>query len=152
MTSARIILIAFTGAATMLLSGAGPAMAQQAGCAADFQKFMAPRQALIERINGFQKRRPSAQQACSTLGQLVSADSRLGKWVDENKDWCQIPEEMVEQLKTGAGQAQRARGQACGAAKQQASAVARARAQQRAAQGGGAPAVGSGVRLPSGAL
>jgi hypothetical protein len=148
----RTSLIAFATAASVLLLAAPSAMAQASSCTDDFQKLMGPRQALIERINGFQKRRPSPQQACTTLGQLVSADARLGKWVDENKDWCQIPDQMVEQLKTGAGQAQRARGQACGAAKQQSAAIARARAQQRNAQGGGAPPVGSGVRLPSGAL
>lgn len=154
MMTMRTILGVFSGAAMGLVLGASGALAQQSSCTTDFQKYMGPRQALIERINGFQKRRPTPQQACSTLSQLVAADGRMAKWVDENKDWCQIPDEVVEQLKTGSGQAQRARGQACGAARQQASAIARARAQQRAAQGGGggAPAVGSGVRLPSGAL
>jgi hypothetical protein len=154
MKQTRLLLLALGAFAMAPVLGAGSALAQQSSCATDFQKFMQPRQTLIERINGFSKRRPTPQQACSTLNQLVAADGRLSKWVDENKDWCQIPEEMVEQLKTGAGQAQRARGQACGAAKQQAAMIARARAQQRAAQGGGGgtPAVGSGVRLPSGAL
>ncbi|MGL4241904.1 MAG: hypothetical protein ACRCTI_12400, partial [Beijerinckiaceae bacterium] len=93
---------------------------------------------------------------CSTLSQLVAQDVKLNKWLEENKDWCQIPDNVVEQFKEGSGSATRARGQACGAAKQQAAAMARARAPQRAAQGGGggggAPAPGSGVRLPSGAL
>ncbi len=138
--------------AAACMVGASSAQAQSA-CATDFQKLMQPRMALIERINGFSKRKPTPQQACSTLSQLVAADGKLGKWVDENKDWCQIPDQIVEQLKEGTGQAQRARGQACNAAKQQSAAIARARAQQRAAQGGGGPApVGSGVRLPSGAL
>lgn len=132
--------------------GGSEARAQQSSCQADFQKLMSPRLALIQRLNNFQKKRPTPQVACSTLSQLVAADSRLDKWVGENKDWCQIPEEMVEQLKAGAGQAQRARGQACGVAKQQAALIARARAQQRAAQGGGQAPVGSGVRLPQGAL
>jgi hypothetical protein len=146
------MIFVLTLAAGAALSGA--AFAQASNCQTDFQKHIEPRQRLIERINGFQKRRPTPQAACSTMSQLVAADAKLSKWVDENKDWCQIPDGVVEQLKTGAGQAQRARGQACGAAKQQAAAIARARAQQRAAQsgGGGAPAVGSGVRLPSGAL
>jgi hypothetical protein len=137
-------------AAGLVALGAGEA---RANCEQDFQKVMQPRQNLIQRINGFQQRRPTPQAACSTLSQLVAADVKLSKWVDENKDWCQIPDGVVEQLKTGAGQAQRARGQACGAARQQASNIARARAQQRAAQSGGGQApVGSGVRLPSGAL
>jgi hypothetical protein len=152
MKQTRTFLLSLGAAALLTTLMAGEASAQQSSCQADFQKHMGPRQTLIQRINGFQQRRPTPQAACSTLSQLVAADAKLSKWVEENKDWCQIPDEMVEQLKTGAGQAQRARSQACGAAKQQANAIARARAQQRAAQGGGQAPVGSGVRLPSGAL
>jgi hypothetical protein len=136
----------------LAVTGGGDALAQASSCQTDFQKLMQPRMGLIERINGFQKRRPTPQVACSTLTQLTAADDKLSKWVGENKDWCQIPDEITDQLKAAAGQAARARGQACGAARQQAALIARARAQQRAAQGGGAPAVGSGVRLPQGAL
>ncbi|MGL4243238.1 MAG: hypothetical protein ACRCTI_19160, partial [Beijerinckiaceae bacterium] len=117
--------------------GAMPAQAQQSSCQTDFQKLLEPRQALIQRINNFQKQRPTPQAACSTLSQLVAQDVKLNKWLEENKDWCQIPDNVVEQFKEGSGSATRARGQACGAAKQQAAAMARARAQQRAAQGGG---------------
>ncbi len=138
--------------AGLLALTAGGAHAQSS-CQNDFQKLMQPRQALIERINGFRTRRPTPQVACSTLSQLVAADAKLSKWVSENKDWCSIPDSVVEQLQAGTAQAQRARGQACGVARQQANAIARARAQQRAAQSGGGPAaVGSGVRLPQGAL
>ncbi len=130
------------------------ALAQASNCQGDFQKLMAPRQSLIERINGFKSKRPTAGQACSTLSQLVSADQRLNKWLSENKDWCQIPEQVVEQAQGSSGQALRARGQACTAAKNQDLQNARARAAQQQQQaGGGAPApVGSGVRLPQGAL
>ena len=132
------------------------AQAQASNCQEDFQKNMAPRQALINRINGFRTKRPTAGQACSTLGQLVSADTRMISWMNENKDWCQIPDQLVEQLKESSGQAVRSRAQACTAAKSQQGQIARARAaQQRAADqgGGGAPAaVGSGVKLPQGAL
>lgn len=135
------------------LLAAGEAAAQSSSCQADFQKIMEPRQKLIERINGFRNKRPTAGQACSTLGQLVTADGKLMAWLGENKEWCQIPDALIEQLKEATGQASRSRGQACQAAKNQASQIARARAQQRAAQqGGGAPPVGSGVRLPQGAL
>jgi hypothetical protein len=150
-------MMAATGlslAATVLTGTA--ASAQSSSCQADFQKFMGPRQALIERINGFRTKRPTPAQACSTLGQLVSADQRLNAWLSENKDWCQIPEQVVEQAQGSSGQAVRARAQACTAAKSQASQIARARAaqqQQEAGGGGNAPApVGSGVRLPQGAL
>jgi hypothetical protein len=140
-------------ALTVSAAATGDARAQAESCQADFQKVMGPRQALINRINGFRNKRPTPGQACSTLGQLVNADAGVLKWMNENKDWCQIPDSLIEQLQTSSGQASRSRGQACAAAKNQAGQIARARAQQRAAQGGGgAPAVGSGVRLPSGAL
>jgi hypothetical protein len=154
--STSLVLAFFAGG--LLLSG-GNAFAQATSCQTDFQKVMAPRQALIARINGFAKKRPTADQACSTLGQLVAADRRLINWMTENKDWCQIGDEMITQAQASSGQAARSRGQACSAASQQRSQIAKARAaqaraaQQQQAGGGDRPApVGSGVRLPQGAL
>ena len=137
-------------AAAALGASSGAAQAQASTCQTDFQKMMEPRQKLIERINGFRNKRPTAVQACSTLGSLVAADRKLIGWLNENKEWCQIPDQLIEQLQTASSQASRSRGTACQAAKNQASQIARARAQQQ--QQSGAPAVGSGVRLPQGAL
>ncbi len=135
-------------AAGTFLACAGVAQAQSSSCQTDFQKVMEPRQALIARINGFRTKRPTAGQACSTLGSLVAADRKVISWMTENKDWCQIPDQLIEQLQTASAQASRSRATACQAAKNQANQVARARQQQQ----GAAPAVGSGVRLPQGAL
>ncbi len=136
-------------AAVALLALGGAAQAQSASCQTDFQKVMEPRQKLIDRINGFRNKRPTATQACSTLGSLVAADRKLIDWMTENKDWCQIPDQLIEQVQQASGQASRSRANACQAAKNQANQQARARSQQ---QGASAPAVGSGVRLPQGAL
>jgi hypothetical protein len=155
MRSAGRLSAAVTVLAAGFLVTSGEARAQASNCQTDFQKVMAPREALMQRINGFRTKRPTAGQACSTLGQLVAADGNVLKWMTENKDWCQIPDALVEQLQTASGQVSRSRGQACAAAKNQASQIARARAAQARAQqggGGGAPPVGSGVRLPQGAL
>jgi hypothetical protein len=146
-----LLLVTGTGAGAIVVP-AGEARAQASGCQADFQKVMEPRQTLINRINGFRTKRPTAGQACSTLTQLVAADRKVIDWMTENKEWCQIPDEVVEQLKTASGDAAKSRGTACSAAKNQQSQIARARAQERAAQQGGPPPVGSGVRLPQGAL
>jgi hypothetical protein len=149
-TAAVVLLIGFC-----CLTGT-QAFAQASNCQEDFQKVMGPRQALIARINGFQKKRPTADQACAVLGQLVASDGRVVRWMNENKDWCQIPDQMISQLQTSSGQAATSRNQACGAAKNQKVQIARARAAQaRAAQqqqGSGPAPVGSGVRLPQGAL
>ncbi len=120
------------------------AFSAPASCQVDFQKLTEERQAAIDRINGFNKKRPTAQVACGAFNNLSGVESRFLKWMNDNKDWCQIPDEFINQLKGANGATQRARGQVCTAARQQ-------------QQGGGgaprgAPPPGAGVRLPSGAL
>jgi hypothetical protein len=144
-------------AAGLVLLSSGDAFAQSS-CQADMQKVMAPRQALLARVNGFAKRRPTPDQACSTFSSLAAADGRAVRWMTENKDWCQIPDDLLAQMKGATGQIANARSQSCKAASNYRAQVAKLRAQQRAAQAqqqsgvGAPPAVGSGVRLPSGAL
>ncbi len=144
-------IIALLAASAGLVVLGTSAHAQSSTCQTGFQGVMGPRQALLERINGFRTKRPTASQACSTLTQLVSAEARMIKWMTENKDWCSIPDETIAQAKQASGQASRARGQTCTAASRQAQGQAAA-ARQRAQGADAPPAVGSGVRLPQGAL
>jgi hypothetical protein len=149
----RTALVACALAAPAVLGSGSAALAQSPACQGDFEKVMGPRMALIQRINGFRNRRPTAAQACQTLRSLRAADLRLIKWMSDNKDWCQIPDETIAQAQAGTQNTVRAQNQACGAASQQARQLRQLQEQQ--AGGGGvprAPAVGSGVRLPQGAL
>ena len=118
------------------------AFAAPASCQQDFQKLSGERQAAIERINNFGKKRPTAEVACSAFNNLSGVEARFIKWMTENKDWCQIPEDFIAQLKGANGATLQARGQVCTAARQQKE------------DGGprGAPPPGAGIRLPSGAL
>jgi hypothetical protein len=93
------------------------ARAQADSCQTNFRKVMGSRQALINRINGFRNERPTPGQACSTLGQLVAADGKVLAWMTENRDWCQIPDGLIEQLQTSSGQASRSRDKACAVAR-----------------------------------
>jgi hypothetical protein len=128
-----------------LLAVTTGAEAMTASCQAEFEKFNTERQTEVDRINAFNKKRPTARQACAVFNNLTGVESRMIKWMDANKDWCQIPETLIEQLKGAAGQTTKVRGQVCTAAR-------------REGQGGGAaaprgaPPPGSGVRLPQGAL
>jgi hypothetical protein len=142
------LLLGIGAGVSAIIMAPGEAEAQATTCQVDFQKVMEPRQALINRINGFRTKRPTAGQACSTLTQLVAADRKVIAWMTENKDWCQIPDQVVEQLQEAGTQATTSRDTACTAAKNQQSQIDRAKAQQQ----GGPPPVGSGVRLPQGAL
>lgn len=140
-TDLRASLIGSALAAGLL--SAVPAMAMPASCQQDFAKYSGDREAAIQRINTFNKKRPSAFQACAAFGNLTGIEARMLKWMNENKEWCQFPEQVINQLKEATAQTSRVRGQVCTAAK-------------REAQGGGAargaPPPGSGVRLPQGAL
>lgn len=140
MRSTRLILPALA-----LAFCAQSASAMPASCQTDFQKFSDDRQNAVDRINAFNKKRPTAQAACAAFGNLTGAEARLIKWMTENKDWCQIPEAFFEQIKQAAGQTTKVRGQVCTAARREA-----------AGGGGGAPRgappPGAGVRLPQGAL
>ncbi len=138
-------------AAAAILAAEGQALAID--CQADFAKLMQTRQSVIERVNGFAKRKPTAPQACGTFRQLSSANNQALAFVTKNKEWCQIPDTIAEGLQNEAGQIGKVQGQACGAAAKQAQMqkVARSRAAQ-AQQGGPSGLPGSGVRLPGGAL
>ena len=122
------------------------AEAAPASCQRDFGAFTEKRMKLIERINGYAKKRPSATAACATFGELQSTDTALLKWMQANKDWCQLPDQNIADLEKAIEQTRKVRGQACTAAKKE--------AEFRASGGAprGAPPPGSGVRLPQGAL
>ncbi|MGL5446141.1 MAG: hypothetical protein ACRDBL_02405 [Rhabdaerophilum sp.] len=140
MRFARFLLPAFA-----LAIFVAPAAAMPASCQADFQKYSGDRQAAVDRINTFNKKRPTAKAACAAFGNLTGAEARLIKWMTDNKDWCQIPEAFFGQIKQAAGQTSKVRGQVCTAARREA----------QGAAGGpqrGAPPPGAGVRLPQGAL
>ncbi|MCZ8262177.1 MAG: hypothetical protein O9333_18845 [Beijerinckiaceae bacterium] len=125
---------------------AAPAMALTPSCQAELDKYGATRLEVINKINGFQKKRPSAQQACGVFGQLVKAEAEMLKWMEDNQQWCSLPEPFVEDFRKNTQQGLKARGQVCTAAKKE----AEARAQGAGAPRG--PAPGSGVQLPKGAL
>jgi hypothetical protein len=141
--------------AGMTIAGAlavsAPALAMPESCQKDFAPMMQQRANYMETINGYKKRKPSAPQACNTFGGLASVNRKIVKWMEDQKDWCQVPDEMISQLKGQQGQIDKVRGQACGAAAKQAQMMKQARrAQQQQRQAG--PSVGGGVRLPQGAL
>lgn len=122
------------------------ALALTPSCQADLDKYAGARLKVIERINAFQKKRPTAKAACGIFGELVKSEVEMLKWMEDNQAWCQLPDPFVADFKKGSEQGIKARGQVCAAAKKE----AQMRAQQGAAPRG--PAPGSGVQLPKGAL
>lgn len=135
------------------IMASGSAWAQSAGCA-DVQKFLQERKEISERIQKASKgKQIDAKTACSGFGQLVSNGTGLVKWIDANKDWCQIPEGFSENIKADHGRAVQIRGKACTVAAKQAQMEKQAR-EAGPAGGGllGGPGLSGANKLPQGAL
>lgn len=143
-----------------LFGVAVPEANAQTGVCAKITSFLDDRKALVSRINKLGKR-PDPKNACSLFGNLVSNGNATVKWLESNKDWCQIPDQFIANIKADNAKAAQIRGQACKAATQQAAMQKRARQIQQQQQqqnqqqmlGGSAgdPVTGQ-MRIPQGAL
>lgn len=134
--AAGAVFAALGLAALAITAAPAPALAQSAVCE-EGRKLFVERQNIMQRINSWQKNKVNPAVACRTLGQLQSNGTRTMKWLEVNKDWCQVPEEAVSALKNQQSQAESSRGTACKAAADYSKALAQAREQQKRAQQGG---------------
>lgn len=140
-------------AALTLAAFITPAAAQGTDCKA-VQPQLLERKAIIERLQAHGKKQLDPKFACSTFGQLVSNGSTIVKWIEANKDWCQVPQSFEDGMKSDHGRAVTMRTKACAVAAQQVQMEKKAKEQ---AQGGGGGLLGGNTlegqfRLPQGAL
>jgi hypothetical protein len=162
MTHIRSHLMAAFAAAGIIMSAA-PALAQASGCQ-DGQKIIAERNTLGQQISKLtkddgKKKQIDARAACPLFTKMVvNGDAGL-KWMTANKDWCQIPDQVIEQFTEAHKQIQTVKGQACLAAAKMNEMEKRAKqaAAQQQQQGGGRGLLGGGgltgsYSMPKGAL
>jgi hypothetical protein len=134
-----------------MLAAAGPASAQVCQQGA---KLIQERQAIVAQINkaGGKDKKLDPRMACSAFGKLAANGEQSLKWLETNKDWCQIPDEVSDNLKQEHDKVKDIRGQACQAAAKFEQMQKQARQQQ---QQGGNP-FGGGLtgeyKIPQGAL
>jgi hypothetical protein len=138
-----------------------PAYAQSSACQ-EGQKILQERQGLVQQINklseGSKKKQVDPRAACTIFSKLVVNGAAGQKWMTDNKDWCQIPDQVVEGFSKDHKRSQEIKGQACGAAAKMAEMEKRAKQQAQQAQQGGGPGnrMGGGLTgtlsVPKGAL
>ena len=138
------------GAAALLImfGMTGLAHSQSNECTAlghSFQK----RQATVEQIQGFNKKPPSADQACAAFTRLVSQTNELMKSIEDNGAWCHVPQEILPGLQSQVPQITEGRKNSCAAADQQRKAKS---APSASPFGGGDSVIGGAVKMPKGAL
>lgn len=155
MTHFRSHLTAAFTAAGLLMTA--PAFAQSGSCQ-DGQKILVERQSLVQQINklsnGGKKKQLDPRAACGIFTKLVTNGDAGIKWLNDNKDWCQIPDQIVQNFSEDHKRAQNFKGQACQAAAKMAEMEKKAK--QQAQQQGNGLLGGGGLTgtytIPKGAL
>jgi hypothetical protein len=98
----RVALFVVFGLMAGLLATGAPAFAQQA-CGDDLKKLSSKREAELNKVNGLvaaAKGKPmDPAMFCRQSAGLNSAESALIAYMEKNKDWCSIPDEVVAALK-----------------------------------------------------
>ena len=124
-----------TGAALLAMTVAAPAFAD---CQTDIQGFMKRRDGVIAQLNqmthGAKGKKLDPIAACPKFKALTGILNQTVAYLEKNKDWCSIPDSLLDGAKGQRGQFSKTASQACGIAAK--IAVMKKRAQQQAAQGG----------------
>lgn len=149
---AKQVLLA--GFAVFSLALTAPeASAQATSSCQDIQKILGERKSLVDQLNkaSEKKKQLDAKFACTVFNKLNANGTIAAKWLEENKVWCQVPDDFVTGFMKDHEQVAKLRVQACKAAAQMDA------ARKQAQQGGNAnPAWGGGLsgqyRMPKGAM
>ncbi len=136
------------GLLVALVAGAGAARAQS--CNEDLASFGKERNAHIEALNHISKAHGNKLDpvtACPQLRAMKTIEAKMLAYMVKNKDWCNIPDDFLNNFKANTGKTASMAGQACALA---------AKVKQMQSQGGGAGLSGGNLppppKLPAGPL
>ena len=119
-------------------------------CDTDMMKLQEKRGKTMEIVNNAVKPNKKGQVdplvACPNLRKLVSVETEMKNWMVKNQSWCNIPDQVMDQMKEGFGKTSEISDRACAAAAQM------RKAQQQAQTGGPAGMRPQAPKLPSGPL
>lgn len=94
--------------------GTGAAIAQS--CQEDFQKLSEKRMAQIAVLNSIGKAAKGKMDpvaACPAARRLVTIENEMFAYMEKNKEWCNIPENVVDGFKQARAKTQGFASQAC---------------------------------------
>ncbi|HEY8071523.1 MAG TPA: hypothetical protein VIE47_06110 [Methylocystis sp.] len=152
--TARFFALSARPAALLLMglmfaaSPVSPASAQQS-CQEDFQRLTQKRIAQIGVLNQLGKAGKGHMDpiaACPAARALVGIETEMLNYMTKNKDWCTIPDNVIDGFKAARAKSQGFAGQACSVAAK----VKQMQAQQRS-QAAAGPA-NQPLKLPAGPL
>ena len=135
---------------SLLAFAAGVAPARAQSCQEDFQKLTERRMAQLQVLNnlgkaGKGKMDPNA--ACPAAKKLVGIEGEMLGYMNKNKEWCAIPDNVIDGFKQASAKTKGFASQACTVAAKMKQMMQQQR--EQAANGGG---MGAPPKLPSGPL
>jgi hypothetical protein len=129
-----------------LFSRAPAAHAQS--CNEDIAAFGQKRNAAIQKLNAISKSHGGKLDpvaACPALRSLGEVEAQMGAYLVKNKDWCNIPDDFLNNFKTGTARTGGMASQACALA-------AKVKQMQQNGGAGLGAAAPPAVKLPAGPL
>jgi len=115
-------------------------------------KILGDRGQLMQHIQSFQSKKPTAEDACDTFTKLSKINATTVGALDRDGAWCRAPDTLGPNLKGQQAQIDAAKANACKIAEQQKKAQATGGAQAHQPMGGADEIVGGAMKLPQGAL
>ncbi|MCX8502755.1 MAG: hypothetical protein ORN52_02075 [Beijerinckiaceae bacterium] len=115
-------------------------------------KNLTDRGQLIQHVQSFQSKKPTAEDACDTFTKLSKINATTVSALDRDGAWCRAPDTLAPNLKGQQAQIDAAKANACKVAEQQKKAQAAGGAQAHQPMGGADEIVGGAMKLPQGAL
>lgn len=106
-------------ALTLLTMGAGLALgveAARADCMTDFAAIRDEMQTKGKALEAAGKAKASPQELCPLFRAYTAVEAKLTKYLSDNKDWCQIPDEAITQARTANQKSSALRDKVCAAA------------------------------------
>jgi hypothetical protein len=136
-----------------LLLAAAPAVAAQ-DCGSDLQALAGRREAALKNINALVSsshgKKLDPEAFCARSAPLTSAEDAMIAYMVKNKDWCQIPDDAIAQLRASHAKSAAFGGKACTVAAQ--IRKMKTQAAQAAQAGGGPGGPPTAQPLPTGPL
>ncbi|HMK90080.1 MAG TPA: hypothetical protein VK446_10675 [Methylocystis sp.] len=147
--TARAHRLALGLAAALVVALPALGQAQENSCQNDFQRLSARRMGQIQRLNAIGKAGKGKMDpiaACPVARSLVGIETEMLSYMVKNKEWCSIPDAVIDQFKGAREKSSKFASQACAVAVK----VKQMQAQQRA-QATANPAL-QPPKLPAGPL
>jgi hypothetical protein len=119
MTRTKALSLGLAAAALLAAAGVTSSWAQENSCQNDFQRMSAKRMGEIQRLNAIGKAgkgKMNPMQACPAARGLSAVENEMLNYMVKNKEWCAIPDSVIDQFKAARAKSATFASQACAAA------------------------------------